>query len=378
MIPAVVGTLLLCWFLTGLKLLGDDQRGIYERLGAPVGVLGPGLHVLMPWPLGRLRPVEYGTIHTQAVGVDVPLDSGDSSDRISAEATPTAGMNRLWDTAHATEAHYLVPSQSDGQQGFQEVVATEILVLYRTGLTQAAAWQSVYGAASQPEIVKGEADRLAIRYFSSHTLDDVMGAQHQTLEEALRAELAQAVARDHAGIDIVAVLIEEIHPPAGAAEAYHAVQAAKIDADAKVADATAHAERTKGEAQEEAQQALDSAQAAAVEKVQAATSDAYRFGADLRSYHLAPASMLLERRDQNLITALKGARITVMDSGLSGAQGPLIDLRSGQGGSIAAAAAASGVNAAPPVSPATSTELPPPPLTTEEAAEATAPHRQPE
>ena len=31
-------------------------------------------------------------------------------------------------------------------------------------------------------------------------------------------------------IEIVSVLIEEIHPPAGAAEAYHAVQAAEINA----------------------------------------------------------------------------------------------------------------------------------------------------
>jgi regulator of protease activity HflC (stomatin/prohibitin superfamily) len=373
LIPAVVCTLLLCWFLTGLKLLGDDQRGIYERLGAPVGVLGPGLHVLLPWPLGRLRPVEYGTIHTLAVGVEgMPQDA----DRISAEATPTAAMDRLWTTAHATEAHYLVASESAGRQDFY-AVATEILVLYRTGLTQAAAWQSVYGASSQQDIVKAEADRLATRYFSSHTLDSVMGAQRQSLEEQLRAELAKAVAADHAGIDIVAVLIEEIHPPAGAAEAYHAVQAAQIDADAKVADATGHAERTKGEAQEEAQQALDSAQAAAIEKVQSASADSYQFGADLRSYRLAPASMLLERRDRNLIAALKGARITIMDSGLSGAQGPLIDMRAGQGGSIAAAALP-GVNAAPPASAGTSTELPPPPLTNEEAAAEAAPHPQPE
>jgi regulator of protease activity HflC (stomatin/prohibitin superfamily) len=382
MIPAVVGTLLLCWFLTGLKLLGDDQRGIYERLGAPVGVLGPGLHVLLPWPLGRLRPVEYGTIHTLAVGVDAPPDS---SDKIGAEAEPTPGMDRLWTTAHATEAHYLVASESEGQgQGQQEfqAVSSEILVLYRTGLTQAAAWQSVYGASNQQAIVKEEADRLVTRYFSSHTLDDVIGAQRQSLEDALRAELAQAVQADHAGIDIVEVLIEEIHPPAGAAAAYHAVQAAKIDSDAKVADATAHAERTRGEAQEEAQQALDSAQAASVEKIQAATADAYLFDADRHAYRLSPESMLLERRDRNLITALKGARVTIMDSGLSGAQGPLIDMRSGAGArniaAVAAAGSSSGVNPVPMSQPDSSTELPPPPLTNEEAAEQAAHPGQPE
>jgi regulator of protease activity HflC (stomatin/prohibitin superfamily) len=34
-----------------------DQRAVYERFGAPVRVLHPGLHLILPWPLGRLRPV---------------------------------------------------------------------------------------------------------------------------------------------------------------------------------------------------------------------------------------------------------------------------------------------------------------------------------
>ena len=68
--PAIGGTLLLCWGLSGLKLIDLGQRGIYERFGAPVAVLGPGMHLLLPWPLGRLRPVEFGAIHSVAVGAD--------------------------------------------------------------------------------------------------------------------------------------------------------------------------------------------------------------------------------------------------------------------------------------------------------------------
>ena len=92
-LPALAATLLLCWLLSGVKLLGGDQRGVYERLGAPVAVLGPGFHVLMPWPLGRLRPVEYGTIHTIAVGAEQgpeAFEKDEKSEQISAEATPPA------------------------------------------------------------------------------------------------------------------------------------------------------------------------------------------------------------------------------------------------------------------------------------------------
>ena len=368
--PAIAGTVLLCWMLSGVKLLDGDQRGVYERLGAPVRIVGPGLHILMPWPLGRLRPVEYGTIHSIAIGAD---QATEASEQIGADDMPQSGMNRLWDTSHPTEAEYLVGSQTEGLQGFQ-VVDAEIRVLYRTGLTDAAAWQSVYGSSDQVAVVKQQASQIATRYFSSHTLDEVMGGQRESLEESLRAQLAQAVAADHAGIDIVAVLVEAVHPPAGAAAAYHAVQAAEINADASVANATGHALRTAGEAQAAAQQLTDSAQAGAIEKVQAATGDAYQFDADRKAYHASPPAFLLERRDADLTQALKGQRLIVVDSRLTSAQMPLIDMRAPM-----TPAPANGVSApathelsegfAPDQLPSTSTEGPAPPSTNEEAAE---------
>lgn len=367
--PAVTGTVLLCWLLSGVKLLGGDQRGVYERLGAPIRVIGPGFHIMLPWPLGRLRPVEFGTIHSIAVGAD---QATETSEQIGADDTPQPGMDRLWDTSHPAEAEYLVGSQTSGQQGFQ-VVDAEIRVLYRTGLTDAAAWQSVYGSSDQLAVVKQEASRLATRYFSSHTLDQVMGGQRESLEESLRTQLSEAVGADHAGIEIVAVLIETVHPPAGAAAAYHAVQAAEINADASIADASGHAFRTAGEAQTEAQQTADSAQAAAVEKIQAASSDAYQFDADRKAHHASPPAFLLERRDADLTRALKGQRVIIVDSRLTSAQMPLIDMR-------APTTPASANNNSPmdrlPESfgpeqqlPSTSTEGPPPPSTNEEAAE---------
>ncbi len=60
-----IGLLLavLAWGLTGLVALPLDQRAVYERFGRPVAVVGPGLHLLLPWPLGVSRRVELGVLH---------------------------------------------------------------------------------------------------------------------------------------------------------------------------------------------------------------------------------------------------------------------------------------------------------------------------
>jgi regulator of protease activity HflC (stomatin/prohibitin superfamily) len=324
LLPAVFVTALFCWGLSGVKLIDLGERGIYERFGAPVGVLSPGLHVLLPWPLGRLRTVEYGTIHSVAIGVDQSEDDTDAA--ISAEALPPPSLNRLWESAHPGQAEYLVASASTGLQGFQ-TVSTEISVLYRVGLSDAAALQSVYTVAEPQMLVKEAASRLVLRYFNSRTLDAVLGAKRENIAEALRDSLSDDLNSRHAGIDVVSVLIQEIHPPAGAAAAYHAVQAAQINAMASVSNEIGRAKRTAGTAQQEAHQFVTAAAALAEETVRSANAEAYQFNADRRAYGDGGKSFLFERSNRNIVAALMQTPLTIVDHRLNSTQGPIIDLR---------------------------------------------------
>jgi len=346
-VPALVGTALFCWALSGVKLIDLGQRGVYERLGAPVAVLGPGLHILLPWPLGRLRPVEYGAIHSVAIGVD---RSEDSTPDIAAEALPPATLNRLWESSHPGQANYLVPSPSTGtgQQGFQ-TVSTEISVLYRVGLTDAQALDSVYTVAQPQELVTEAAGRLVLRYFNSRTLESVLGARRESIAESLRDQLAADLDSHRAGIDVVSVLIEEIHPPAGAAGAYHAVQAAQINASASISDEIGRAKRVAGTAQQEAHLLLTAADAAAAEALGNANAEAIRFKADRAAYATGGRAFLVERRFGSLERALSQSTLTIVDHRLSPSQVPILDLRgsgtaAAQGGAAPATGAASGVS----------------------------------
>ncbi|HTV80303.1 MAG TPA: protease modulator HflK [Steroidobacteraceae bacterium] len=357
-LPALLGTALFCWALTGVKLIELGQRGIYERFGAPVAVLGPGLHVLLPWPLGRLRPVEFGTIHSVAIGVDDQSAPG-ASERVSAEEVPPLSLNRLWESAHAGQANYLVPSAGSGQQGFQSV-STEISVLYRVGLTDAAALQSVYRVADPESLIREAGSRIVLRYFNSRTLVAVLGERRDDVAASLRDALAADLDSHHAGVEVVSVLIEEIHPPAGAAGAYHAVQAAEINANASISDERGRAQRVAGVAQQEAHQLTTAADAAAIERVDAANADAYRFAAERRADAEGGQSFLFERRVGKLVAALGQKPLTLLDHRLGSAPGPIIDLRA-PAAARAGTAGAPDLGTMPPAnatSPAAATGLP--------------------
>jgi regulator of protease activity HflC (stomatin/prohibitin superfamily) len=324
LLPAILATAFLCWGLSGLKLIDLEQRGIYERFGAPVAVLGPGLHLLLPWPLGRLRPVEYGTIHAVAVGLAQTQEGLEEA--IGAEVLPPASLNRLWESSHPGQADYLVASASTGLQGFQ-TVSTEISVLYRVGLSDTAAMQSVYSVADPEAFVKEAASRLVLRYFSSRTLEAVLGARRENIANSLRDALVSDLNSRQAGLDIVSVLIEEIHPPAGAAAAYHAVQAAQINASASISNEVGRAKRTTGVAQQEAHQLGTAAAASAVETMATANATAYQFNADRRAYAEAGRAFLLERSNRDIVAALVRTPLTIIDHRLNAAQAPILDLR---------------------------------------------------
>jgi regulator of protease activity HflC (stomatin/prohibitin superfamily) len=363
-LPALLGTALFCWGLTGVKLIELGQRGIYERFGAPVAVLGPGLHLLLPWPLGRLRPVEYGTIHAVAIGVDETA-TADNAEQVGAEDAPPLSLNRLWESAHAGQANYLVASPGTGQQGFQSV-STEISVLYRVGLTDASALQSVYEVADPESLIREAGSRIVLRFFNSRTLLAVLGERRENVAASLRNALAADLDAHHAGIEVVSVLIEEIHPPAGAAGAYHAVQAAAINASASISDERGRAERVAGVAQQEARQLTSAAHATSVERIDAANADAYRFDAERRAHAEGGAAFLLERTLSKIQAALAQKPLTLLDHRLSSTPGPIIDLRNLPGG-------APRVSSGPLEDPGV---LPPAPSATEPAPAPAAPNLQ--
>src|ERR1700693_5919006 len=93
--PVLLGLLALSWGLTGVTRIGMTQRGVYERFGAPVAVLRPGLHLLPPWPFGQVRRVEYGVVHAVPVGVE-PGGVQPPVDASTHDGPPPPSAHLLW------------------------------------------------------------------------------------------------------------------------------------------------------------------------------------------------------------------------------------------------------------------------------------------
>ena len=299
-LPASAAALCLgAWLLTGLVALRMDERAVYERFGNPVRVLGPGLHLVPPWPAGRLRHVELGVVHDLALGGVGGVDPATLG--LGPMIEPSA--DRLWDQPHPGETTYLIASESSDRQTFQ-VVDIDMRVLWAVGPADEDALNFVYTAEDPEAVIRGSAGRLLASAFAGRTLPAVLVEDRGAFTQEFRASLQQACDVLRTGIHVAAVSIEAIHPPAGAASAYHAVQAEAIRAKVAVARARGEAIEEKAQSGSDAKAAGDAARVAGAEIVAAAKSENLLFEADRTAWSEAGSAFLLERRLEQIAKAL--------------------------------------------------------------------------
>jgi regulator of protease activity HflC (stomatin/prohibitin superfamily) len=324
-LPVMAVIIALGWALSGVHEIPMQGRGIYERFGKPVEVMGPGLHAGLPWPFGTVLPVENGVVHELATSVSEGASTEQTLD--PAEGPPPAVANRLWDATHINDKSQVIASGSGDKQSFQ-IVNMDVRFVYRIGLDDQAAMAATYNSADIPSLIRSTASRVLVHDFASRTLDELLGEQRTDLA----ADIGNAVARDlkklDSGVEILATVVESIHPPAGAANAYHAVQAAQISAQALIARERGAAADQANLAQLHASIAHDQAAANSREVMSTAQSADLRFGAEQQGYAKAGQAFLLEQYLSQLTLGMTHAKLLVLDHRLGGSSAPTIDLRS--------------------------------------------------
>lgn len=323
-LPVLLVVSIVGWSLTGIHEIPLQGRGIYERFGKPVDVFGPGLHVGLPWPLGRVLSVENGVVHELATSVG---EATTPTIAEPAEGPAPAIANRLWDASHVNDKSQVIASSRADKQSFQ-IVNMDVRFVYRIGLTDQAALAATYNSADVPTLIRSTASRILVNDFASRTLDGLLGEERVGLAEEIGRAVQADLQKLDSGVEILATVVEAIHPPAGAANAYHGVQAAQIGAQALISRERGAAAEATNQAQLQASIARDQATATAREINASAQAADLRFSAEQKAYASAGQAFVLEQYFSQLSQGLANAKLLVLDHRLGGSSNaPTIDLR---------------------------------------------------
>ena len=317
--PALVGVVLLGWASTGLVMVEVHERAVRERFGraAASEVLGPGLHIVWPWPVERVRRVSTERIRTLTIGHEeeepLPpellgaLDPGDADDEESeaslAAARADAPENRLWAKLHADEEYTLL--LGDGR----DLVTIDGLVHYR--VADPVAW--LYGMQNPEAALRSLAYRAVMERIIAQTLDEALGQDFALLALEIEQRLQEEADLQELGVEVVDVTLGALHPPVSVAKDYQAVVSAQITRATDRIGADAYRTGRLSEARRDAVRDVSHAMAEAAERRAESVGEAQAFLGLRAQVRTAEANYRFRRRMDAMAANLTGRRVVVLD-----------------------------------------------------------------
>jgi len=212
---------------TCFVVINPGDEALLERFGQPLGkngVIGPGLHLKLPWPIDQTAVYHTEQVQTFIVG-----------------AEPEVRNTIVWTVTHAKEDNFLVASQvtndiTGNKSPPVSLLSVSIPVQYQ--ITNLAAW--AYINKDPDTLLQGVALRQVVQYLASADFDDLMSRGRAAAGLALRKNIQAAADDLELGAMITFVGLEDIHPPQKVAAIFEKVVGAAETKESKILDAHAY------------------------------------------------------------------------------------------------------------------------------------------
>jgi len=278
-------------------VVNEGDEALLERFGQPLGatgIIGPGLHLTLPWPIDKAYVYHTSQIQTFIVG-----------------AEPETRTTIVWTVAHAAETNFIVASRLKFTNDIPgtnsppvSLLSVSIPVQYQ--ITNLSAWAY---ANRQPDVLLKEAAlREVVQYLASADFDDLMSRGRQEAGVTLHRNIQQAADDLHLGARVVFVGLEDIHPPQKVAAIFEKVVGAAETKESKILQAQAYEFTTNAAAQAEGSNRIWNAEADQHRSVVTSEARAMLFTNQQLAYAAAPGENGIYELRAKLETTVNGSR----------------------------------------------------------------------
>ncbi|MCX7804572.1 MAG: SPFH domain-containing protein [Planctomycetota bacterium] len=309
-VPLIAGGLLSMWILSALVVVRPGEEAVVERFGRPLDrpPLGPGMHLIAPWPVDRASVEETGRV--REIGVGFRKDIG----------APAI----LWTRKHYEDECKLLVGGGD------ELISVAVSVQYR--IKDIRAWR--YSHSRPEDILKDAAHRELTRLTAIRTAGDLLTTAHRDLGPEIRRRLQKTADGMGIGVEIVFAGVASIHPVIGdspddpdVAAAYQDVVSAGEEKEYEARKGALYREIALPEAKARAARIVGEARGAAALRRGKAAGEAKRFLSRLGGFLLSPELYRTVARLEALEEALRDSRKILLDAPREGGREYWIDAR---------------------------------------------------
>jgi membrane protease subunit HflK len=245
------------WIASGIFLVSADQQAVVTRFGAVISprVL-PGIHYALPWPVDSVYKLKVHQLRRTVIGGEIP----------------DAVLGRIQ------------PASSEFLSGDQNLLNVHVIAQYSVSEPR----DFLFATEDVDRVVKTAVESELARRIARTPVDDILTTEKVAIQNDVLQTTQRALDDYKPGVVLSSINIENVTPPAEAADAFRGVAGARADAIRLVNQAEGYANDLIPRARGEAAQLTEQAQAYKVGKINRAGGDAARFDEIAAEYSKAP------------------------------------------------------------------------------------------
>ncbi len=258
LIPLVLAVLLVLWLASGIYFVAPDEVGVVKRFGKAVRTTIPGPHYHIPVPIENVMKPKVTQVRRIEIGFR------------------TIGDRQLGKIRSVTDESLMLTKA-------ENIVNLTFIVQYK--IKDAVAY--LFNLKDQEKTVKDAAEAAMRETVGESEIDDILTTGKFKVQQDTKAILQQILDEYKAGIHIVAVQLQDVHPPDEVMAAFKDVASAKEDKAKMVNEAQGYRNEILPKANGKASQIVNDAIAYKEAKIISAEGDASRFLQVLGQYKTA-------------------------------------------------------------------------------------------
>ncbi len=261
-ILVIIAVLVVAWLLSGIYIVNPDEEGVVLRFGKYDRSTVPGPHYALPIPIETVYKPKVTQVLRSEIGYR----------NVGQTTTFQQGRVRT------------MPQEASMLTGDENVVNVQFSVQYKIK----DAVQYLFHVADPTAMVHNAAE-AAMREVIGNNLIDAAITDGKLQIQSDATQLLQVILdRYGAGIQVLAVQLQDVHPPQEVVEAFKDVASAREDKSRIINEAEAYRNELLPTARGEASAIRNEAEAYAATRVQHAEGAANRFTALRVEYEKAP------------------------------------------------------------------------------------------
>jgi membrane protease subunit HflK len=281
---------LVLWGCSGFFTVGGEEIGVVLRFGREVREVPPGWSYHLPYPIETVLTPRALRVNK----IDIGMREVGTDRRGGATTTRD------------------VPEESLMLTGDENIVDVDFSVLWK--VKPDGVGDYLFNIQNPQGTVKAVAESAMREVIGRSEIQPILTGARQTIEAAVLALMQKTLDHYNAGIQVIAVQLQKVDPPAQVIEAFRDVQAARADLERSVNEAQAYANRVVPEARGKVAQIIQAAEAYRQQAVAEATGATARFLKIYEQYRKAPEVTRERMYLETMERVLGGADKIIVDS----------------------------------------------------------------